>query len=237
MQADDETPQPGSEIGTLPANEGKSNKILEIRVDPSNEIDGGIRTALVDVSKNSQEVGPRLVRKDDPHSDNYLIFGGRAWRRNSSKLHSETRPAATSSNPSVTCPLRTRNFSACSSKYATAVSRMSSGRSSTASAAFSAVVLMALYTIYELARQFPCFVTCHLLPRHLPGHQLLPILSVKRERLDRGDIEIIETADIDVDLVGIGARHIEGMDAADRAEGVLRRAGVELISGQCVRAA
>src|SRR5262245_23147405 len=82
----------------------------------------------------------------------------------------------------------------------------------------------------------PGFVICHLLPRHPPGHRLLPILSIKRVRLDRRDIDIVETADIDVDLVGIGARHIEGMDAADRAEGVLGRAGIELISGQRVRA-
>src|ERR1700741_1772890 len=69
----------------------------------------------------------------------------------------------------------------------------------------------------------PGFETCRLLPRHPPGHRLLPILSVKRLRLDRRDIDIVETARIDVDLVRIGARHIEGMDAARRAEGMLGR--------------
>jgi hypothetical protein len=36
MQADDETAQSGSEIGTLPADERETKKILEIRFDPAN---------------------------------------------------------------------------------------------------------------------------------------------------------------------------------------------------------
>src|SRR5262245_18931936 len=63
------------------------------------------------------------------------------------------------------------------------------------------------------------------------------MLSVKRPWFDRRRIDIVQTADIDVDLVGIGTRHIEGMDAAGRAERVLSRAGVEPIGGQRVRTA
>src|ERR1700722_16792520 len=63
------------------------------------------------------------------------------------------------------------------------------------------------------------------------------MLSVERMRLDCRDIDLVETADVDVDLVGIGARNIEGVDAAGRAECVLGRAGIEAIGGQRVRPA
>src|ERR1700722_13289487 len=63
------------------------------------------------------------------------------------------------------------------------------------------------------------------------------MLSVKRVRFDRCEIDIVQTTDVDIDLVGIGARHIEGMNAAGRAECVLGRAGVEPIGGQRVRTA
>jgi hypothetical protein len=52
MEADYEAQQPGSKIGTLPTDERKSNKILEIRIDPPNESDRGIRTTFIDVPKN-----------------------------------------------------------------------------------------------------------------------------------------------------------------------------------------
>ena len=50
-------------------------------------------------------------------------------------------------------------------------------------------------------------------------------------------IDTVEAADIDVDLVGVRARNIEGVDAAGRAERVLRRAGIEAIGRQRVRPA
>jgi hypothetical protein len=53
VQADDEAAQSGSEIGTLPADERKSNEILEIGINPPNKIDGCVRAMFVDVPKNS----------------------------------------------------------------------------------------------------------------------------------------------------------------------------------------
>jgi hypothetical protein len=39
-------------------------------------------------------------------------------------------------------------------------------------------------------------------------------------RLDRGEIDAVEAADVDVDLIRIRARDVEGMNAAGGAEGV-----------------
>src|SRR5579872_1844381 len=46
-----------------------------------------------------------------------------------------------------------------------------------------------------------------------------------------------ERAEIDADFVGIGARHVERMNAANRAKGMLRRAGVEAVGGKRILAA
>src|SRR4029077_19158495 len=43
--------------------------------------------------------------------------------------------------------------------------------------------------------------------------------------------------DVDVDLIRIGARNVDRMDAAGGAEGMARRAGVEPVSGQRILAA
>src|SRR5262245_41540223 len=65
------------------------------------------------------------------------------------------------------------------------------------------------------------------LPRREGG---LPVAAVEEaHRLHRRRIEIIEAAGIDAVLVRVGARHVEGVDAASRAEGMLRGAGVEPI--------
>src|SRR5262245_5701045 len=74
-------------------------------------------------------------------------------------------------------------------------------------------------------------------PRHARAHRCLPVLAVEWFRRDRGKIYIVEAAHIDVDLVRIGARHVERMDAAVFAKRVLCGPGVELIRRQIVRAA
>src|SRR5262249_8179650 len=63
------------------------------------------------------------------------------------------------------------------------------------------------------------------------------MLSIKLMRLYRTDIHVVQTADVDVDLIRIGARYVKSMDAAGRAERVLGGTGVELIRRQCIRAA
>ena len=66
---------------------------------------------------------------------------------------------------------------------------------------------------------------------------MFPVLAVEQTGFYRSDIDVVETARIDVDLVGIGARHIERMNAAGGAERVLRGAGIEPVGGQRVLAA
>src|SRR5882724_9622379 len=69
-------------------------------------------------------------------------------------------------------------------------------------------------------------------PWHFFLHGVFPMPAI--EMLDRelADIDIVEAAHIDVDLVRVGARHIERMHAAMLAEGVLRHAGVERVGGE-----
>src|SRR5262249_7813284 len=52
----------------------------------------------------------------------------------------------------------------------------------------------------------------------------------------RGDGGGIEAARVDAEAVGMGARHVERFHAADRAEEVLRGAGVEGVSGEHIPA-
>ena len=59
----------------------------------------------------------------------------------------------------------------------------------------------------------------------------------KRLHRERCDIDAVEAANVDVDLVRVRARHVERMNAAGGAEGVPRRAGVEPVSGQGIGAA
>src|SRR5258708_30636366 len=74
-------------------------------------------------------------------------------------------------------------------------------------------------------------------PRHVLLHCRLPVFSIERFRRDGGEVDVVEAARIDVDLVGIGARHIERMDAAVPAEHVLRGPGIELVDRQITLAA
>src|SRR3981189_2207761 len=76
-----------------------------------------------------------------------------------------------------------------------------------------------------------------LAPRNILLHRRFPMPAVEIFRLDRREIDIVDAARIDVDLVRIGARHVERMDAANLAEGVLRDAGVEPVGREIVPAA
>ena len=76
-----------------------------------------------------------------------------------------------------------------------------------------------------------------LSPGHAPLHRRLPILSIEQFWRNRSKIDVVETAHVDVDLVGIGARHIERMNSAVFAERVLCGPGIELVSCQIVIAA
>src|ERR1051326_6719120 len=66
-------------------------------------------------------------------------------------------------------------------------------------------------------------------PRHPLLDRVFPMPAVELLDRQRGEVDAIKTADVDVDLVRIGTRHIERMDAAMLAEGVLRGPGAELI--------
>src|ERR1700733_8216212 len=74
-------------------------------------------------------------------------------------------------------------------------------------------------------------------PWHSSGHGMLPVPPVKFLDLKRCNIDAVETAHVDVDLVRIGARTIERVDAACRAEGMRGRAGIEPIGRQRIGAA
>ena len=70
------------------------------------------------------------------------------------------------------------------------------------------------------------------------GERRLPMLAVeKAARLHLGRVVIVEAARIHAVVFRIGARLIEGVDAAMPAEGVFRRAGAEGVGRQIVRAA
>jgi len=66
---------------------------------------------------------------------------------------------------------------------------------------------------------------------------VLPVPAVELLDVERRDIDAVEAARVDVDLVGVGARHVERMDAAGGAECVLRRAGIEPVGRQRILAA
>ena len=65
-------------------------------------------------------------------------------------------------------------------------------------------------------------------------HRRLPVSAIEHLWRQDGEVDIVETADIDIDLVRVGARHIKRVDAAHSAELVLRGPGIELIGGKIV---
>src|SRR5947209_3048395 len=60
-----------------------------------------------------------------------------------------------------------------------------------------------------------------LSPRHLFRDRVLPIAAIESVRLERGEVDAIEASHVHVDLIRVGARNVERMDAAGGAEGVL----------------
>jgi hypothetical protein len=72
------------------------------------------------------------------------------------------------------------------------------------------------------------------LPRRTFLHRRLPIFSVEWIWRNRSKVDIVEAAHVDIDLVRIGARHVERMNPAVFAKRVLCRLGVELISCQII---
>src|SRR5271167_428221 len=74
-------------------------------------------------------------------------------------------------------------------------------------------------------------------PRHPSFHRMLPITAVEIAEFERRNIDAVETAHIDVDLIRVGARNVERMNAAGGAERVLRDAGIEAVGRQRILAA
>ena len=71
-----------------------------------------------------------------------------------------------------------------------------------------------------------------------PSRSRFPVLTVEdASALTLVEIDAIETARVDVDLVRVGTRHIERMNAAVFAERVLRNAGVECVGRKVILAA
>jgi hypothetical protein len=60
----------------------------------------------------------------------------------------------------------------------------------------------------------------------------IAVRVVEQAHRDRLDRVAVEAVDVDVDAVGVRARHVERLDAADAAEAVLRGAGVERVFAQ-----
>src|SRR5262249_7408786 len=67
-------------------------------------------------------------------------------------------------------------------------------------------------------------------------HLLFPMLAVEQRNARHAHGAVIEAAHIDAETVGLRARNIEALDAAHRAEMMLRRSGIERVGGDLVRA-
>src|SRR5262249_38286586 len=83
-----------------------------------------------------------------------------------------------------------------------------------------------------------CCPAKRVVDRSSPGNALLhrsfPVLAVEVSQREGGEIDIVQAAHVDVDLVGVGTRHVERMNATHPAEGVLGGLGVEDVSGEIV---
>jgi hypothetical protein len=62
--------------------------------------------------------------------------------------------------------------------------------------------------------------------------RLLPMLPIEGVRLDFCQVDVVEAANVDAELVRVGSRHIEGVNAAMAAEGVLGGQRVEPVRGE-----
>jgi hypothetical protein len=63
------------------------------------------------------------------------------------------------------------------------------------------------------------------------------MLPVEGVQPDLCQVDVVEAANVDAELVGVGSRHIEGVNAAMAAEFVLGGQRVELVGGELVLAA
>src|SRR5437764_3126825 len=68
-------------------------------------------------------------------------------------------------------------------------------------------------------------------------HGRFPVLSVEPLRRKLGQIDPVDAARVDVDLIRIRARHVERVHAAMFAKRMLRRSGVELVRRQIILSA
>ena len=83
-----------------------------------------------------------------------------------------------------------------------------------------------------------CCVEVRRLFGPMAGGGLLPVLALEQAAgLHRRGVVIVEAAGVDAVILRIGARLVEGVDAAMPAEGVLCRAGAEGVGRQVVGAA
>src|SRR5688500_11864982 len=65
---------------------------------------------------------------------------------------------------------------------------------------------------------------------------LVPVPPVELVDRDRRRIDAVQAAYVHVDLVGVGTRHVEGVDPARAAERVARNTGVEGVGRELVLA-
>src|ERR1044071_4296322 len=72
-------------------------------------------------------------------------------------------------------------------------------------------------------------------PRWMSLHRFFPVLPIKAGGADLVEVHAVETAYVDVDLLGIGARYVEGMNPAVPAKTMLRHAGVESVGRKLIR--
>src|SRR5262249_19213979 len=72
----------------------------------------------------------------------------------------------------------------------------------------------------------------------LPAPELpdarLPVPAVERSPRERRQVDVVEAAHVDVDAVGVGARHVEARHTAVAAEMVLRDTAVEAVGAEVV---
>ncbi len=76
-----------------------------------------------------------------------------------------------------------------------------------------------------------------LSPRHAARHRLFPMTAVETTDGQRSDIDPVETAHVDINLIGVGARNVKRMNAAGGAKRVLGDAGIKPVCGQRLFAA
>ena len=210
---------------------GNLAQVFEIRIYPAHESVRSIRATFFDVTMDPKRSSFALSERTTRIPTHYLIFKVRASRKNSSKFHFDTRPAATSSRPSATCSLSTRNFSRllesiCDRRLPHLFGKQIKRFGGLLCRRFHPRILA------SLPRKCQCRHGSSV-PGTLHRHGALSTIACSQFwpsngcGLRRCKVDAVEAAHVDVDLVRVRARHVERMNAASGAEGMLRRAGVE----------